>query len=282
MRTRTAINHYLSVPRNVRQSTRAMRTRTASGWSAAWGAKPVSRITLADLEAYVGRLEARGLAPYTLRREVAALRTWGRWLVAHGLWKTNLADHLPAIKARAIRTRTALQDPEIAQLIEACRRGPEWLYPVALTALRTLLRISAILSLRWSHVDLVRRCLRVPGEVQKTGRPIVIPLAPDLYAWLAGRYQAGDGLVFEAPGRVGVWKAFKKATRAASLDVTLHDLRRTGATWLLEHGVALPVVQRLGGWSRPHVLLEFYAQVHSEALSAATDLLGTMGTTLVP
>ena len=53
----------------------------------------------------------------------------------------------------------------------------------------------------------------------------------------------------------------------------MHELRRTFATVLLADGVPLHVVQRLGRWSSPQVLLNSYAQVLDEQQADAADRL---------
>jgi integrase len=259
----------------------------------------LARLKLVDLEAHISAMQTHGWAPMTLRREVAYLRAFFKWCIAHEFCGTNPATSLPSYPSVATRESHALRGPEIARLLAGCRdaytvrverdgvvwaveqRPPAWLYPVVLTAVRTLLRMGAILSLRWSDVDLERRVISIQARNQKNRKFHTVPIAEDLHAWLLDHTRGPEDLVHpDAPDRVAVWRAYKRVVDRLGLDATFHDLRRTGATWLLEQGVPVPVVQRLGGWTRPTVLLEYYARVHDDSLRQAAERLGGLGTPL--
>lgn len=65
--------------------------------------------------------------------------------------------------------------------------------------------------------------------------------------------------------------------RAGLPQLKFHTLRKTGATILLDAGVPLQVVQRMGGWKKPDVLLRHYAAVSAEQRQRAVSVLDRLG-----
>lgn len=300
MRVTEAIDRYQCRPHaRVRVGTTALWRAAEARWRAAWENCPLSRLDFQALDKYFRALLDRGWAQSTLRREVGYLRRFLVWCHARGWLAQDLSVGLPAFTARARRRRVALRPAEIHRLLEACRapyrvpvrghRGehhgawtqactpPPWLWPLVLAAVRTLLRLGDLLDLRWREVDLTA------GLIQrtqiKTGGEVSIPIRGDLLGWLASRApQRATDRVFDAPDRTCVWRAFKAAVRRAGIqEATFHDLRSSGATWLLEEGVPLHLVQAMGGWSRPDVLIQIYAQVHRDHLDAVAQRLAGFG-----
>lgn len=271
-------------------------------WVVSWGHRAIESLTAADIDRYFKGLMGRGWVSSSLRREAGYLRRFFAWAQARGYVAADPTVTLPRFSARARRRRVALRGPEVEALLRACRepyevearaqgRGharagqrwrqthhpPEWLYPLVLGALRTLLRVSDLLDLRWGEIDLeAGRLIRCQS---KTGGEVEIPLAADFRTWLAaqGPRRPGDR-VWPHLDRQRVWRAFKAAARRAGLGhCTFHDLRSSGATWLLEQGIPVHLVQAMGGWARPDVLLGIYAQLHRDRLEPVAEALAQFG-----
>lgn len=295
-----ALSRYRRRPHDsVRGSTLALWRAAEARWAARWGNQRLSRLKPHDIDAYFRALQDRGWVPSSLRREACYLRRFIRWCQAHSYVASDPTRALPRFAGGPRRRRVALGREELAQLLEACRAPyivpthassgrrtgtwyqrrtpPEWLYPLVLAAARTLMRLGDLLDLRWGELDL--RASRITREQRKTHRPITIPIAADLAAWLTSQEpQAPSDPVFQAPDRVAVWRAFKAAVARAKIQsCTFHDLRASGATWLLEQGVPIHLVQAMGGWARPDVLIRIYAQVHQEPLDEVARLLARFG-----
>jgi len=67
---------------------------------------------------------------------------------------------------------------------------------------------------------------------------------------------------------------FRKASRKAGHEgLRFHDLRHTYASWLLQKGVALSVIQELLGHSSILITRDLYAHLESSQLDAAVELL---------
>jgi site-specific recombinase XerD len=123
------------------------------------------------------------------------------------------------------------------------------------------LRLSEILNLKWNAVDFEKRQFTVSNSetfTTKTGRERTVPMHEEVYKILSLRRGNGteDGLVFCKRGgfrleRNYVSKKFKGYVRNAELSEKLHfhSLRHSCASWLVDAGVSLYVVQTILGHS---------------------------------
>ncbi|MXY42289.1 MAG: tyrosine-type recombinase/integrase [Rhodospirillaceae bacterium] len=127
----------------------------------------------------------------------------------------------------------------------------------AALAIRLLLltgcRKSEILSLRWEHVDLEAREMRLPDT--KTG-PRTVQLSPAAAAVLA-RIPRADGNSHVIPGALngnamtGLQRHWVKIRDCAGLEkMRLHDCRHSFASRALALGESLPMIGRLLGHSQ--------------------------------
>lgn len=118
------------------------------------------------------------------------------------------------------------------------------------------------------------------GQRGKTGVEYQIPLlrpAKDILDKYDGQLPAA--LTAKRKGRKGVMtnqqynKALKEVVEAAGLTihVTTHWARHTGATMLLNAGVEMDVIAKVGGWSDTKVLRRIYAKLHPETVVKAVN-----------
>lgn len=216
--------------------------------------------------------QRRGIASSTILRELATLSAAIR--AAGG---PSIRRALRCVRAGVPRRRERrLTRAEAARLLEACEE-PHLRLAVQLL-LGTGLRVGRVLSLQWSEVDLERRQL-VLGQAPRRskGYPPVLPVNGALVAALRASYAGEDGPVVAWQGRPvrSIRGAFNRARARAGLgsEVTIHTLRHSVATWLLDEGVALTVVSQLLGHSSVTVTERVYARHTAQALSVATDRL---------
>ena len=118
------------------------------------------------------------------------------------------------------------------------------------------------------------------GQRGKTGVEYQIPLlrpAKDILDKYGGHLPAA--LTAKKKGRKGVMtnqqynKTLKEVVEAAGLGihVTTHWARHTGATMLLNAGVEMDVIAKVGGWSDTKVLRRIYAKLHPETVVKAVN-----------
>ena len=138
-------------------------------------------------------------------------------------------------------------------------------------SLATGLRERNVTRLEWSQVDLTRRVAWIHPDQAKAKKPIGVPLNDEAMAVL--RQEAGkhDKRVFTWQGRP-IDKANTRAWRRALKEVGIesfrwHDLRHTWASWHVQNGTPLHVLQELGGWSC-FSMVQRYAHLSAEHLAA--------------
>lgn len=158
---------------------------------------------------------------------------------------------------------------------------------MAAFALNTGLRQANVLKLQWSHVDLDKRMVWIPGQVSKSGKPIGVPLNEAAYYILKRQRQlsVNPTWVFTYRGKPisEVKTAFQAACIRAGVGAiqegkyqgfTWHGLRHTWATWHAQNGTPLEILQQLGGWGDMRMLLKHYGH-HVPGLKAKfVDNLG--------
>lgn len=146
---------------------------------------------------------------------------------------------------------------------------PEHLAAMARFALATGLREANVTGLLWRQVDLRRECAWIESHQTKAGKPIAVPLNSDAMAVLRSRQGQHRDYVFVYDGepvKKAGGNAWRKAlVRAGIEDFRWHDLRHTWASWHIQAGTPLDVLQKLGGWASYDMVLR-YAHLSSEHL----------------
>ncbi len=171
-----------------------------------------------------------------------------------------------------------LNSKEFRRLGAALERAQKkQINPNAIAAIRLLLftgcRKSEILKLKWQHVDLPHRCLRLPES--KTGEKIVhlgnaaVDLLEALPQIKGSPYvlpaSKGDGHY------TGLQKHWTKIREWAELDdVRIHDLRRSFASTAALSGESLLMIGNLLGHSDPKTT-QIYAHLADSALQTAAN-----------
>ncbi|WP_237387150.1 tyrosine-type recombinase/integrase [Xenorhabdus sp. Sc-CR9] len=182
----------------------------------------------------------------------AAERDW-KWL-----------EKAPVIKVPTVREKRVrwLEPYEAQRLVDEC---PEPLKSVVKFALATGLRRSNIINLEWSQVDMQRQVAWIHPDQSKSSRAIGVALNET--ACKALRDQIGnhhkwvfvhnkpstnpDGKAMPKVRKMRVddntaWNAALK--RAGIENFRFHDLRHTWASWLVQSGVPISILQEMGGW----------------------------------
>jgi integrase len=155
---------------------------------------------------------------------------------------------------------------------------------VVLVAVCTMMRRSEVINLRWDDVDLAKREIHIRSRgdfTVKGNRPRRIPLCDVALQTLSGM-RGRSGWVF--PGTAAdrmvagsLSRRFRKYVLRAGLSDKLHfhSLRHTGASWLVQRGVSLFVVQKILGHSSPTVT-QIYSHLSDQSLQRAVQELGPL------
>lgn len=160
------------------------------------------------------------------------------------------------------RIRWCTQD----KFLDLLRELPNHYGQIARFAVATGLRMSNILELEWSQLDLQRRLAWIHGDQAKAGRDIKVPLNDAAVEVLRERLGRDQVRVFGHYKRIES-RIWKRACKAAGLeDFRFHDLRHTWASWHVQAGTPLPVLQELGGWETVE-MVQRYAHLATDHLS---------------
>jgi integrase len=242
-----------------------------------WRERAVGDVTRETCRAYVA---ARGRSAGTTRRELGVLRASINHAHRCGRVTRVVAVHLPERPESRDRW---LDRREAARLLRAALREPRvrlYLPLFILIGLYTGARKQAILSLRWSQIDLAagRIDFNTPGARRTNKRRARIPVPVKLLGHLRRARVRGTELGFvvnDAGARLrDVKRGFNSACRRAGLaGVSPHVLRHTCATWLMQRGVKLWEAAGFLGMT-PEMLERVYGHHHPDFLRGAAEALG--------
>ena len=156
---------------------------------------------------------------------------------------------------------------------------PSHLLPVVKFSLETGLRRANVTGLQWSQIDLPRRTAWIHPDQAKARKAIAVPLS--VAAVIVIREQIGKHSthVFTYHGNP-IAQLNTKAWRKALVKVGIgnfrwHDLRHTWASWHVQAGTPLHVLQELGGWECVEMVRK-YAHLSSEHLTEYVDRLSRL------
>jgi integrase/recombinase XerD len=233
-----------------------------AGFALTRGAQAPIDVVAKTLREYVYHLKDLGLAPTSIRRNVSALRTYFRFLMAEGIVTRDPSERIDT--PRAWRTL-----PEVLTVaeVELLLAAPTFDEPLAFRDRAILelaygagLRVSEWITLGVRDVLVADRLVRVFGKGSKErvvpiGRTAIGAVAVYLRE-LRPRLEHGEGkgmLFLNARGtplsRMGAWKILRKYVEKAGIQkrVSPHTLRHSFATHLLEGGADLRAVQEMLG-----------------------------------
>lgn len=187
-------------------------------------------------------------------------------------------DRTPAIRMLPERTRRIrwLTREEADRLLEEL---PEHLEAMARFSLATGLRERNVTRLEWSQVDLTRRMAWIHPDQAKARKPIAVPLNNEAVLVLRREYGKHPLFVFTYNGHEvnkANTRAWRQAlARAGIKEFRWHDLRHTWASWHVQNGTPLNVLQELGGWSC-YSMVQRYAHLSAEHLAEYADNISRM------
>lgn len=214
----------------------------------------LERISTFTLEKFCNRCALQHLSSSTVYQLLATYRHMGRKLLEWG----DISFILPMVNLKSVENRRdyIFNDDAKARLIKAAIADSNFFIWLFITiGLHTSLRHSEVLSVRFEHIDVPRRRLRVKV---KGGRWREQPLTRGITNILANERKVAadpDGWVFPNPrSKSGHYESmkvpFRRVVESAGLDpkvATPHTLRHTAITDMAETGAAVQTVQDFSG-----------------------------------
>lgn len=248
----------------------------------ALGTRPAADLTAADIIAYAEDRRAHGAGPATVLIDFTTLQTVlaeARPLLGLDLDASALKAARPLLVKLGLiakphrRTRRPKQD-EINRLLARFRARLEHsgaflpMADILEFAIYTCLRQGEITALRWADFDEARRTILVRSRkhpTRKEGNDHVIPLLGPALDILQ-RQPRDAARIFPYETR-SISAAFTRVcTQLGIEDLHFHDLRREGASRLLEMGYTVEEVATVTGHQSLDVLWQIYSRITPEHL----------------
>jgi integrase len=238
-----------------------------------------------EIEDYLAN--RRTEAKVSANRELAFLKLVFKKAVQWGEILANPTAAVSMTKEPETKIRI-LTDEEAKGLISA---APGRIKPLLEVLLSTGLRKSEAMCAQWEYpgweldpkatiVSLEKRAIHVPGTIAKNHKTRVIPMSGRLFD-LFRELQATskNGSVF---GMRSFTKSFKSAAVKAGLrGLTIHALRHTAASRMLEAGVDVMSVSQLLGHSDLKITMR-YLHPKAEQKRAAIEMLSAAFGPVIP
>jgi integrase/recombinase XerD len=267
--------------RKLAPRTQASYIRAVKSFTAFLGRSP-DRASAEDLRRYQLHLSSSGVAAPSLNATVTALR----FFFTVTLGRSELTGRMPFVREPR-KLPVVLSPEEVARFLEA---APGLKYRAALSvAYGAGLRAAEVVSLKVSDIDSMRMVIRV--EQGKGRKDRYVMLSPSLLKLLRGYWKVGRPQGWLFPGRDPVQplttrqlnRACHAAAVAAQIDkrVSLHTLRHSFATHLLEQKVDIRVIQVLLGHKKLDTTA-LYSQVATKTIREVTSPLEQLATIARP
>lgn len=178
---------------------------------------------------------------------------------------------------------SVLNEQEAKYLLKMAKEYESEWYPHWAFALMTGMRNGELYALTWEKIDLIKRQIRVDTswnnkdgfKTTKSGDHRIIEIAKDLDPIIAKLKENTDS-VFILP-RIDKWDKGDQARELRSFllgvglpRIRFHDLRATWATILLNKGVPVIKVMKMGGW-RDIKTMQHYTRLAGVDIKGITD-----------
>jgi integrase/recombinase XerD len=209
-----------------------------------------------DLEAFVESKQDQGLKPLSVENNLRQVKTFLRYLVEGKVVPAEVLSRRISIKVPKPLPR-AMDPLDVKRLLEVVQKIRD--RAMILVLLRTGIRIGELLRLRVSEVYLPERKIHlVVGEKNRTGRVVYLSVdaCQALQEWIRKR-EKEKPLLFYGQGRSSLCYTaarvmFQRYLQKAGISekgYSLHGLRHTCATELLNAGMRIECLQQVLGHS---------------------------------
>ena len=262
------------------------------------GKNKIEKVTPAMMQLFINTLDKKGLSVSTIKKPVIVINQAYKKAIINSIVARNPCTGLSYPK-KPPKKVVAMTAAEHEEFIAAC---PDTTYGnMFVFALNTGLRMGELLALAWQDVDfenklisvkntVVRVTERDPNAVVKYTTDIhsaktasgvrEIPLTDTAIEILKKQREKCQIFVFESTnGKIlekrNIAKALKKILKSTSIEtnVTMHVLRHSFATRLLEKGANIKAVSEILGHKSIQITLDIYSHVLPNLKNETINLL---------
>lgn len=237
-----------------------------------FGNKNISDITRDDLDT-ITQEKLKLVSKTTVNRMLETVRAILRCAEIEWDWIES-APNVRTLKVDNRRIRWITKEEADSLL----NRLPSHSSDMAGFTLATGLRAANVKGLEWSQIDMQRHVAWVHPDQSKTRKAISVPLNSEAISIIRRQIGKHDTFVFTYRGNP-ISNHNTKAWRKALVDIGIkdfrwHDLRHTWASWHVQSGTPLHVLQELGGWTSYEMVLR-YAHLSAGHLKEYVENVGT-------
>ena len=238
------------------------------------GGKQLESINRTMVDRLTDARIAEGVSNASVNRMLEVVRVILRRCANQWEW----IDRAPQVRMLKENTRRVrfLQREEAQRLLSEL---PEHLSEMVAFSLATGLRKANVTGMQWSQVDLERRMAWIHPDQAKARRAIPVPLNEEAVSIIRRQEGKNRTHVFSYMGKpitqVNTKAWYAALIRAGILDFRWHDLRHTWASWHVQNGTPIYILQQMGGWESPE-MVQRYAHLSAEHLAPYADRLGNL------
>ncbi len=226
------------------------------------GEKTVDDYTIADYDKFVIELRSKGYKHNTVAGYVNALVAMFNFAIERGHLAKNPFKRIEPVKNEII----VLDEKDLTELMKFIKeRNPDG-YLLVKTLLVTGLRISEALDLEYNDINLRDKIIRVKHGKSRDNWDYM-PMTPDAYAHFEKLYEKKKGKVHKYTHRdVSFFKRLQKELWGEAR-YTLHHLRKTYVTNLVNSGVGVRDAMAYSRHKRVQVMFDYYAKAENNKIA---------------
>lgn len=242
------------------------------------GKKYMDTISKQDVIALHTKLLEKGLKPSSANRPIIIIRYMYNLALQ---WEAPGVDKNPTTGVRLLEENNKreryLSHEEVQKLKEQINKSenPLLKYIIPMLLL-TGARRSEALKARWEDFDLEKKIWTIPET--KSGKTRHVPLSDGMIELLKEIPRKSKSFYLFPNPRTGkpfgtIYRSWNTArTRAGLKDVRLHDIRHSSASFLINAGVSLYIVQQILGHTQV-ATTQRYAHLSQQTLLNAANLI---------
>ena len=216
--------------------------------------KSIRRIGRKEIKAFLSFLSEKGNQPITRRAKLIAIRSFFKYLEDENLIKRNTTKNFPLPKV-TIKEPTYLLEGEIKKILRLTKKDKNKRAEIAIRIFsETGIRLSELVNVSVGDIDVRSKAMRIKrkGDIEQT-IPLNNNLNKLLRCFIKNRNSGMPLIVNKRGGRMTARRVaimvkdyFKKA-KVEKAGISVHSIRHSFCSRLLEKGVDLKTIQILAG-----------------------------------
>jgi len=205
--------------------------------------KPITDIKDKLIESYkTFMMTEKGFAGSGINIELRHLSAAFSLAVKYRYLQSNPFKYVKKVQTPKKKPKFLTQS-QAQEFLELVKDRP--IYGNIFVGLYTGCRISEICQLKWKDVDLENRIIHIQGKGSKDR---TVPIPNKLFEYLISIKKENGYVVPGGKNISNLARRFRKyADRLGFYDITFHNLRDTYASWLVQNGLNIKIIQELLG-----------------------------------